>query len=228
MSAKAGWKKCILVRYAHQEQAIMDSSHRVKNLVWQTSQVSSTDREEYLKQAPKTVWLTGFSGSGKSTIAFALERALMDLGKLAYTLDGDNLRQGLCRDLGFSAADRSENIRRIAEVARLMNDAGLVVISSFISPYEADREAARAIIGHERFIEVFVSTPLETCIQRDPKGLYRRAVAGELKDFTGISAPYEPPVNPALQLDTRHLSIEQCLARILDVLLITAEPNVRE
>ncbi|KPX86966.1 Adenylyl-sulfate kinase [Pseudomonas amygdali pv. mellea] len=208
----------MLVLCAHQEQAIMDNSHGVQNLVWQTSQVSSTDREQHLKQTPKTVWLTGFSGSGKSTIAFALERALMDLGRLAYTLDGDNIRQGLCRDLGFAAADRSENIRRIAEVARLMNDAGLIVISSFISPYEADREAARSIIGHERFIEVFISTPLETCIQRDPKGLYRRALAGELKDFTGISAPYEPPAGAALCLDTSQLSMDDCLERVLRLL----------
>ncbi|PYD05011.1 adenylyl-sulfate kinase [Pseudomonas syringae pv. maculicola] len=203
------------------EWMIMENSQGGQSLVWQPSQVSSKDREQHLRQTPKTVWLTGLSGSGKSTIAFALERALMDLGKLAYTLDGDNIRQGLCRDLGFSAEHRSENIRRIAEVARLMNDAGLIVISSFISPYEADREAARSIIGNERFMEVFISTPLETCIQRDPKGLYRRAVAGELKDFTGISAPYESPLYPVLQLDTRHVPIEECVARILDILQIT-------
>ncbi|WP_024697145.1 adenylyl-sulfate kinase [Pseudomonas avellanae] len=196
----------------------MENSQGGQSLIWQPSQVSSKEREQHLCQTPKTVWLTGLSGSGKSTLAFALERALMDLGKLAYTLDGDNIRQGLCRDLGFSAEDRSENIRRIAEVARLMNDAGLIVISSFISPYEADREAARSIIGHERFMEVFISTPLETCIQRDPKGLYRRAMAGELKDFTGISAPYEPPTGAVLCLDTRQLSVSDCVERILGLL----------
>ncbi|MCR8722327.1 adenylyl-sulfate kinase [Pseudomonas syringae] len=196
----------------------MENSQGGQSLIWQPSQVSSKEREQHLRQTPKTVWLTGLSGSGKSTLAFALERALMDLGKLAYTLDGDNIRQGLCRDLGFSAEDRSENIRRIAEVARLINDAGLIVISSFISPYEADREAARSIIGHERFMEVFISTPLETCIQRDPKGLYRRAMAGELKDFTGISAPYEPPTGAVLCLDTRQLSVGDCVERILGLL----------
>ncbi|CAM3358500.1 adenylyl-sulfate kinase [Pseudomonas floridensis] len=186
--------------------------------VWPSSQVSASDREALLRQTPGTFWLTGLSGSGKSTLAFALERALFDMGRVACTLDGDNVRQGLCRDLGFGAADRSENIRRIAEVARLMNDSGLIVITSFISPYRDDRQRARSIIGADRFVEVFISTPLETCIKRDPKGLYHKASTGELKNFTGISAPYEQPLNADLLLDTSALSVEQCLERILPLL----------
>ncbi|MCD5983208.1 adenylyl-sulfate kinase [Pseudomonas sp. CDFA 610] len=195
-----------------------DSGH----LVWHSSQVSHADREALLKQSPQTLWLTGLSGSGKSTLAFALERTLLDLGKLAYALDGDNVRQGLCRDLGFSPADRSENIRRIAEVAQLMNDAGLIVIASFISPYREDREMARSIIGRHRFVEVFVSTPLETCVSRDPKGLYRKAKAGELKDFTGVSSPYEPPLDADLCLDTSEMSVRECLEQILPTIIRTA------
>ncbi|MCY1394932.1 Adenylyl-sulfate kinase [compost metagenome] len=161
--------------------------------------------------------MTGLSGSGKSTLAFALEKILMESGKLAYTLD---IRHGLCRDLGFSAEDRTENIRRIAEVAHLMNEAGLIVISSFISPYRKGREMARGIIGEERFVEVHVSTPLATCEQRDPKGLYRKARAGELAEFTGISAPYEEPMDATLRLDTSCLRLDECLPLLLDVLRI--------
>ncbi|MDF3935306.1 adenylyl-sulfate kinase [Pseudomonas citronellolis] len=190
------------------------------NIVWHASQVTTTDRQGLLGQKPMTVWLTGLSGSGKSTLAFALEKALMERGKLAYTLDGDNVRHGLCRDLGFSATDRSENIRRISEVARLMNDAGLIVISSFISPYREDREMARAITGEGRFIEVHVSTPLAECELRDPKGLYRKARAGELANFTGISAPYEEPLSARLSLDTSRLSVAECVHELLAVLEI--------
>ncbi|WP_374443055.1 adenylyl-sulfate kinase [Pseudomonas panipatensis] len=192
--------------------------HSQHYLIRHFSQVLPEDRENRLRQRPRTIWLTGLSGSGKSTLAFALERTLMDLGKLAYTLDGDNIRHGLCRDLGFSASDRSENIRRIAEVAHLMNEAGLIVITSFISPYREDREMARAIIGEERFIEVHVSTPLVTCELRDPKGLYRKARAGELANFTGISAPYEEPLTAHLSLDTSRLSLDECVEQLLSVL----------
>ncbi|MCY1538992.1 Adenylyl-sulfate kinase [compost metagenome] len=194
--------------------------HAQRNLVWHSSQVTNNDREELLDQIPATVWLTGLSGSGKSTLAFALEKTLIERGKLAYTLDGDNIRHGLCRDLGFSAEDRSENIRRIAEVAHLMNEAGVIVISSFISPYRHDREMARQIIGDERFVEVHVNTPLETCEQRDPKGLYRKARTGEFKEFTGISAPYEEPDAAAVRLDTSCLTLDDCLSRLLAVLRI--------
>jgi len=191
---------------------------KVSNLVYQLSQICPDDRARALAQLPIVIWLTGLSGSGKSTLAFGLEKALFELGKAVYVLDGDNVRHGLCRDLGFTAADRAENIRRIAEVARLMNDAGLIVITSFISPYLVDRELAREIIGTERFIEVFVSTPLEACEDRDPKGLYLKARSGQLPNFTGISAPYEAPLAPALVLDTSQLSVTDCLARLLSAM----------
>jgi len=187
-------------------------------LVWHAGQVSPADRAALLGQQPRTLWLTGLSAAGKSTLAFALERELHDRGRACTVLDGDNVRHGLNRNLGFSAADRRENIRRIAEVARLMNDAGLIVITAFISPWRADRAAARAIIGAECFLEVYVSTPLAVCEARDPKGFYGQARRGELLEFTGVSSPYEPPANADLTLDTAQLSqaeaVEQ-LARLL-------------
>jgi adenylyl-sulfate kinase len=151
-------------------------------------------------QRPFTVWLTGLSGAGKTTIARALDNRLVAEGRAVFGLDGDDLRRGLCRDLGFSPDDRRENIRRAAEVARLMNQTGLIVIAAFISPYREDRENARAVIGLERFLEVFVDAPLEVCAARDVKGLYKRAMAGEIADFTGVSAPYEPPESPGVHL----------------------------
>lgn len=190
------------------------------NVLYQLGLVSSKERSQLLAGAPCVVWLTGLSGSGKSTLAYALERVLFEREKAAYVLDGDNVRHGLCRDLGFSAEDRSENIRRVAEVARLMYDAGLIVIVSFISPYRADREMARAIIGSEHFFEVHVSTPLAVCEARDPKGLYSKARAGQLEGFTGVSAPYEEPVSPALQLDTSVRPLPEsldCLLRLIHI-----------
>jgi len=187
-------------------------------LVWHAGQVSPADRAALLGQQPRTLWLTGLSAAGKSTLAFALERELHDRGRACTVLDGDNVRHGLNRNLGFSAADRRENIRRIAEVARLMNDAGLIVITAFISRWRPDRAAARAIIGAECFLEVYVSTPLAVCEARDPKGFYGQARRGELLEFTGVSSPYEPPANADLTLDTAQLSqaeaVEQ-LARLL-------------
>lgn len=177
--------------------------------------VSSAQREALLGQRAVAVWLTGLSGSGKSTLAKALEARLVQLGRACYVLDGDNLRHGLCRDLGFSHQDRSENIRRAAEVTRLMNDAGLIVVNAFISPYRDDRESARRIVGDERFIEVHLSADLATCERRDPKGLYRKARAGKLPEFTGISAPYEAPERPELVLDTSRLEVEACIERLL-------------
>ncbi len=167
---------------------------------------------------PFTVWLTGLSGSGKSTLAKLLERRLIDAQSLAYVFDGDNIRLGLNRDLGFTEQDRAENIRRIAEVAALFNDAGLVVIAAFISPYAADRATARAIIGDERFIEIFVDTPLAVCEARDVKGLYKRARSGEIPSFTGITAPYEAPVHPTLRIDTTQSTPEAAVESILAVL----------
>lgn len=177
------------------------------NVVWQGGQVRRSEREDRLGQSAMTLWLTGLSAAGKSTLAFALERHLIDSGRACYVLDGDNVRHGLNRNLGFSEADRSENIRRVAEVARLMNDAGLIVISALISPTVADRDVARGIIGARDFREVFVSTPLVVCESRDPKGLYGRARSGELAHFTGVSAPYEPPESPDLVIDTAQVEL---------------------
>jgi adenylyl-sulfate kinase len=166
-------------------------------------------------QQPVTVWLTGLSGAGKSTLAVELERRLIDARHPALLLDGDNLRTGLSRDLGFKPADRHENIRRVAEVARLVNDAGVVAIAAFISPYRADREMAREVVGDERFMEVHVSAPLEVCERRDPKGMYRRARRGELPEFTGVSAPYEAPEHPALVVSTGDHGVDECSAQLL-------------
>ena len=162
------------------------------------------------------MWLTGLSGAGKSTLASALEKKLMAAGHMAYVLDGDNLRHHLNRDLGFSPADRRENIRRSAEVARLMNDAGLIVICAFISPLRSDREIARDIIGSGNFVETYVSTPCAVCEERDPKGLYKKARAGLIPEFTGVSAPYEVPLDPAMVLDTDELSLEQACEQLLE------------
>ncbi|MCX8052965.1 MAG: sulfate adenylyltransferase subunit CysN [Armatimonadetes bacterium] len=189
-----------------------------RQLTCHPGHVTLRDREMALGQRPVTVWLTGLSASGKSTIAYALENKLVEEGRACYVLDGDNIRQGLNRDLGFSQADRSENIRRVAEVARLMNEAGLIVITSFISPFRADRANARNIIGEDRFIEVFVDTPIEICEQRDPKGLYVKARAGEIPDFTGISSPYEPPESPELRLESGRLSVDECVNLIVKLL----------
>ncbi len=185
------------------------------NITWYEGKVSAADRKNLLRQEAATLWLTGLSGSGKSTIAFELEKRLICLGHAAYALDGDNVRHGLNRDLGFTPEDRTENIRRIAEVARLFNEAGVFVVTAFISPYRADREMARAIIGEERFIETHVAAELEICEKRDPKGLYKKARAGQMNDFTGISAPYEAPANPALTLNTGTLTVAETLDEIL-------------
>lgn len=173
---------------------------------------------ELLEAEAITVWLTGLSGSGKTTIAMNLEKSLMARGRPCYVLDGDNIRRGLNSDLGFSPADRSENIRRIAQVARLFNDAGLTVIAAFISPYREDRERAREVIGSNRFHEVFVSSPLAVCEARDPKGLYAKARAGEIPEFTGISAPFEEPEEPALVLRTDEETVDEVVARVLALL----------
>lgn len=187
-------------------------------------QVSGSERVRLLGQRPLTVWLTGLSGAGKSTIAAALERRLIDSAKPCYMLDGDNVRAGINRDLGFGPEDRRENIRRIAEIARLMNDAGLVVMTAFISPYRADREMAREIIGADRFVEVHIDAPLEVCERRDPKGLYRKARRGELPDFTGVTAPYETPENPDLVLATALRPAEDCVRELLAMVSARIRP----
>ncbi len=194
------------------------------NITWYEGKVSAADRKRVLRQEAATIWLTGLSGSGKSTIAFELEKQLICLGHAAYALDGDNVRHGLNRDLGFTPKDRTENIRRIAEVARLFNEAGVFVITAFISPYRADREMARTIIGVERFIETHIAAELDICEKRDPKGLYKKARAGQMSDFTGISAPYEAPTNPNLRLNTGTMTV----AETLDEILRHLTPRFRE
>jgi adenylylsulfate kinase len=184
------------------------------NITWHEGHVVRKDREAILRQRGVTLWLTGLSGSGKSTVAVALEQALVGSGHLAYVLDGDNVRHGLNKNLGFSPEDRTENIRRIAEVAKLFTECGVIVLTAFISPYRADRDAARAIFGPGDFVEVHVSTALDTCEQRDPKGLYQKARAGQIPEFTGISAPYEAPERPELVLDTGVLSVEESVGAL--------------
>ncbi len=191
---------------------------RSENVVWQPARVGASDRERLLGHRGVVVWLTGLSGSGKSTVATALEARLVGEGRLAYVLDGDNVRHGLCGDLGFSAADRYENIRRIGHVASLFAEAGVIVVTAFISPYRSDRERARRAAGDGRFVEVFLATPLPVCEARDPKGLYRRARRGEVQDFTGISAPYEEPDRPELRIGTHEASLEECVDRIVTYL----------
>lgn len=177
--------------------------------------LSVTDRARFFKHQGGVLWLTGLSGSGKSTLAMSLEKRLHALGYACYTLDGDNLRTGLNSDLGFSESDRGENIRRVGEVASLFADAGLICIAAFISPYQADREGARSAAGSRKFCEIYLDADLESCEARDPKGLYKKARSGLVKNFTGIDAPYEVPVNPELVVNTRHQSVEAAADALL-------------
>jgi adenylyl-sulfate kinase len=197
-------------------QATTETASR--DISWQPGKVTAEDRARLLRQQAATVWLTGLSGSGKTTIAAELEKRLIEAGHACFVLDGDNIRHGLNRDLGFSPNDRRENIRRVAEVAKLFNDAGLFVITAFISPYREDRGAAREIVGHDRFIEVHLNAGLAVCEQRDPKGLYARARAGQIAEFTGISAPYEPPVAADVTIDTGVTSVAESVATLFDFL----------
>jgi adenylylsulfate kinase len=180
--------------------------------------VSDHDRAHMFKQKAVTVWLTGLSGAGKSTLAYELERRLIALGHPCYVLDGDNIRHGLASDLGFTKEDRRENIRRVAHVAQLMNDAGLIVITALISPMDEDRAMAREIIGGDRFVETYLSASVDDCARRDPKGLYAKARAGAITSFTGVSAPYEPPTHPDLCVDTARQSKEASVSGIFDYL----------
>ena len=188
-----------------------------ENVVWHDHPVTRTAREQQHGHQGVVLWFTGLSGSGKSTVAGALEQALHQLGVSTYLLDGDNVRHGLCRDLGFSDDDRRENIRRVGEVARLMVDAGLVVLTAFISPHRAERQMVRDLLGEGEFIEVFVDTPLAVCEARDPKGLYKKARAGELRNFTGIDSAYEAPEAADITLDGEQL-VTKLAAQLLDLL----------
>jgi bifunctional enzyme CysN/CysC len=195
-----------------------DSHTKSDNIYWSHGKVTMHQRELRNAHRGCVLWLTGLSGSGKSTIATELERELFNLGRHVYILDGDNIRHGLCSDLGFSHEDRKENIRRVGEVAKLFADAGVICVTAFISPYRADRDLARKILTEGRFIEVYVNAPVAVCEQRDPKGLYAKARTGEIREFTGVSAPYEPPVNPDLELHTDKLSALESVAKILEYL----------
>jgi len=187
-----------------------------ENLVWHKGKVEYEDRCKVINQKGLVIWLTGISGSGKSTIAVELEKELTRIGKLVYRLDGDNVRQGLCSDLGFSEEDRNENIRRISEVAQLFKDSGVITLVSFISPLKFMRKFARDRIGTDAFIEVYVKASVETCIKRDTKGMYKKAIAGQIKNFTGISATYESPENPDIVIDTENLTIDESVIIILN------------
>ncbi|HCL31403.1 MAG TPA: adenylyl-sulfate kinase [Candidatus Latescibacteria bacterium] len=193
-------------------------AQKADHIRWHEGNVDRPRREALLAQQGVVLWFTGLSGSGKSTIAFAVEHALTERGRLAYVLDGDNIRHGLNNNLGFSATDRTENIRRIGEVSRLFADAGLITLSSFVSPYRSDRDKVRTLLDEGDFVEIFVNTPLALCEQRDPKGLYKKARSGEIPNFTGISDPYEPPTTPELEIHTAELTVEAAASLVLDLL----------
>ena len=195
------------------------AEQKATNITWHEATVTAEDREKLLNQKGCVIWFTGLSGSGKSTLANAVEQVLHQQRHHTYVLDGDNVRHGLNKNLGFSPEDREENIRRIGEVAKLFADAGTIVMTAFISPYCADRDQARALIAEDRFVEVFVDCPLNVCEERDTKGLYKKARAGEIKEFTGISAPYEPPLNPEVTVNTAALSIEECAQAVVEALV---------
>ena len=188
---------------------------KATNVVWHAHKVTREERESLLKQKGVVLWFTGLSGSGKSTIANEVAHRLHSMGKLTYVLDGDNIRHGLNKNLGFSPEDRNENIRRISEVANLFADAGLIAITAFISPYRKYRNFCRELVGNDRFIEIYAKASLETCEKRDPKGMYKKARAGIIKDFTGINAPYEEPENPELIVDTDKETVEESTEKVL-------------
>ncbi|MES0874546.1 adenylyl-sulfate kinase [Sinimarinibacterium thermocellulolyticum] len=193
----------------------MEPTVKATNVVWHPHNVTRAERAQQKKQQPCVIWFTGLSGAGKSTVANALEGELYRRGYHSYLLDGDNIRHGLNKDLGFSDAERVENIRRIGEVAKLFADAGLIVLTAFISPFRADRELVRRIMPPGEFFEVYVHASLDVCERRDPKGLYKKARAGQIKNFTGIDSPYEAPEKPDLVLDTGALSVEQSVEQLL-------------
>ncbi|MEW8638627.1 MAG: adenylyl-sulfate kinase [Candidatus Thiodiazotropha endolucinida] len=189
-----------------------------KNIVWHEATVTRERREKMNRHRAKLLWFTGLSGSGKSTLAHALEEELHQRECRTYVFDGDNVRHGLCRDLGFSTEDRSENIRRIGEMAKLFVDAGVIALTAFISPIREDRERARGLFPHGDFIEVYVSCPLEVCETRDVKGLYKKARSGEIQNFTGISAPYDVPDKPEIVIETQDRTVQECVHELIEAL----------
>jgi bifunctional enzyme CysN/CysC len=202
----------------HYPRRSSDSAHKSDHIFWSHGKVTSEQRTRRNGHKGCVIWLTGLSGAGKSTIATELERELFNMGKQSYVLDGDNIRHGLCSDLAFTPQDRKENIRRVGEVAKLLADAGLICITAFISPYRGDRELVREMLLDGQFIEVHVNAPLEVCEERDPKGLYAKARANEIREFTGISAPYEPPPHPEIELQTNELTVAESVSRVLEYL----------
>lgn len=190
-----------------------------KNIVWHNQRITKENRAKLTEQKPCILWFTGLSGSGKSTIANALEEVLYNNGNFTYLLDGDNIRHGLNKDLGFDDVSREENIRRVGEVSKLFVDSGLIVITAFISPFIKDREVVKDLVEDGEFIEVFIDTPLEICEKRDPKGLYKKARAGEIKDFTGIDSPYERPVNANIHIKNDNISIKNACEQIIKYMI---------
>lgn len=195
------------------------SEQKATNITWHAGEILKADRDKFLGQRGVVIWFTGLSASGKSTLANALQRRLFENGNLCYVLDGDNIRHGLNRNLGFSPEDREENIRRIGEVAKLFADAGVIVMTAFISPYGKDRQTARSLVHEGDFVEVYCKVPIEVAEERDPKGLYKKAKAGEIKEFTGISAPYEEPENPEIVVDTSLLSLDDSVDKVVSFLV---------
>lgn len=189
------------------------------NLTWHKTLVSREDRERLHGHRGFLIWFTGLSASGKSTLAHQVEQLLHQRRCSTYVFDGDNVRHGLCGDLGFSESDRKENIRRIGEMCNLFIDAGIIAMTAFISPYRADREKIRDLVGHDRFVEIHVDCPIAVCAERDPKGIYKKAMDGLIKNFTGISAPYEPPANPDLRIESHKQSIESCANQVMNMLI---------
>jgi adenylylsulfate kinase len=188
------------------------------NIIWHDVLVTRGARQDLNRHQSLVVWFTGLSGSGKSTLAHAVEEKLHAIGCRTFVLDGDNVRHGLCGDLGFSKADRKENIRRVGEMSKLFAEAGVITLTAFISPFRADRQRVRQLLGPEDFIEIYCRCPLDVCEDRDVKGSYRRARAGEISDFTGISSPYEEPLNPELVVDTGRLSLDECVDQVVEYL----------
>ena len=197
---------------------MQSSEQKSSNVVWHNATVTRQRREEMNGHSGVILWFTGLSGAGKSSLSHAVEEELHRMGCHTFVLDGDNVRHGLCADLGFSAEDREENIRRVGELSKLFIEAGVIVLTAFISPFRSDRERVRSLVPHGDFLEIYCDSPLEVCEGRDVKGLYKRARAGEIKDFTGISSPYEAPVDPELAVETGALSIEDSVAKVMELL----------